>query len=808
MNLSLINGPAFDAIAPWLPAIDAILKSTALLTLTAGVSLLLRRASAATRHMIWTLGLLGALVLPVLSMAVPRWQLPVVMVAGQPAPGAGGSAQEHQTAPASSEVSTVAAPDPRVSRATANIGDAKPHAAPGTETPAPTQRPAPVTWQSAILTIWIAGAIAILARLAVGLLAVQWLSRRTEPVTDAPWLPLARRLAGALGVPSSLTFLRSPRATMPMAWGILRPSVLMPEDADGWPAERLRIVLLHELAHVKRRDCLTHALAQIACAAYWFNPLVWIAARHLRTERERACDDLVLAAGTRGSDYAAQLIEVARVMRSGRFPALLTGATLAMAHRSQLEGRLIAILDPRVPRSGISRIGTVATTALAVCALIPLASLQPWAYAEVKQPVERHPLPQAVPNPAPAPAPAPQPAAPQPTPQPVPQITARTSEEAAKLAVDALVSGAAQGRLQEVVQGALQGVVQGAAQGVAQGAAQGAVQGIQAAVENTQNREHERTGSKADPRTIAALTAALKDPDREVRETAMHALVQLRDPSIFEPLVQALKDASPDVRERAARGLGDLRDSRAVAPLTAALKDENAGVREGAVFSLGQLRAQNSAAAITQALQDQSPSVREQAAFALGQLREAQAVDPLIQALKDTNASVREQAAFALGQLRDRRAVPGLTSALTDSSESVREQAVFALGQLRDPAAIDALIIAIRDAKADVRGQAAFALGQIRDARAVDALIPALKDSDAEVRSQAVFALGQIRDRRAVDALIAAIKDASAEVRSQAAFALGQLRDTRAIDALTTALKDSSSEVRQQAAFALGQLAR
>ena len=125
----------------------------------------------------------------------------------------------------------------------------------------------------------------------------------------------------------------------------------MPADADAWPAERLRIVLLHELAHVKRRDCLTHMLAQISCALYWFNPLAWMAARHLRTERERACDDLVLAAGTRGPDYADQLLEIARVMRSGRFPALLAGASLAMAHRSQLEGRLMAILDPTVPRS-------------------------------------------------------------------------------------------------------------------------------------------------------------------------------------------------------------------------------------------------------------------------------------------------------------------------------------------------------------------------------------------------------------------------------------------------------------------------
>ncbi len=98
-----------------------------------------------------------------------------------------------------------------------------------------------------------------------------------------------------------------------------------------------------------------------------------------------------------------------------------------------------------------------------------------------------------------------------------------------------------------------------------------------------------RRRAKADPRTVAALTAALKDSDKDVRETALHALVQMRDPSIFDPLVQALSDGAADVREQAAFGLGQLRDHRAVEPLTNALKDPNADVREQAAFALGQI---------------------------------------------------------------------------------------------------------------------------------------------------------------------------------------------------------------------------
>jgi beta-lactamase regulating signal transducer with metallopeptidase domain len=101
-------------------------------------------------------------------------------------------------------------------------------------------------------------------------------------------------------------------------------------------------VLLHELAHVKRWDWLTQLAARLACALYWWHPLAWVAARRLREERELACDDLVLAHGTVASTYAADLLEIARVFRVSPASAL---AGVAMARRSQLAGRLLAVLD-------------------------------------------------------------------------------------------------------------------------------------------------------------------------------------------------------------------------------------------------------------------------------------------------------------------------------------------------------------------------------------------------------------------------------------------------------------------------------
>ena len=212
---------------------------------------------------------------------------------------------------------------------------------------------------------WVVGVVLVLLSITSGQLRLHRFSRRTQAVHDAAWMTLLKEACETLQLRRVLTLLQPAENLMPLTWGWWRPVVLLPAEADNWPLERRRIVLLHELAHVKRWDCLTQPAANIVCALFWFNPLVWLAARRMCVERERACDDLVLNSGCKASEYAGHLVDIAQSFR--RIPQV---AAIAMARQSGLEQRVEAILDGRRNRS---RIATLTVAGLAAAFLLRLA---------------------------------------------------------------------------------------------------------------------------------------------------------------------------------------------------------------------------------------------------------------------------------------------------------------------------------------------------------------------------------------------------------------------------------------------------
>jgi hypothetical protein len=173
-------------------------------------------------------------------------------------------------------------------------------------------------------------------------------------VTEGEWGELMGRLSAVAGVRRAVGLWRSKRVVVPLTFGVRRPVIVVPREAMGWSEERRRMALLHELAHIRRGDCLTQLLLRCVRAWYWFHPLAWVACAAAQAECERACDDRVLTAGMKSSTYAEALMEYAApLMRGGRGGKVPTGA-LAMARAATLEGRLLAILDAARNRRGVT----------------------------------------------------------------------------------------------------------------------------------------------------------------------------------------------------------------------------------------------------------------------------------------------------------------------------------------------------------------------------------------------------------------------------------------------------------------------
>lgn len=348
--------------------LDAALKGCVLLALAGVAALALRRDGAAARHLAWTSALGGLLVLPLLSAVLPRWG--VTLPARPDVEGAWLAEAVPAPEPPAPE-----APTPQEDRRKAPSAFVRREPVRLAPRPAAGEPPpvvAPVSAGVWLLRVWALGVAVALVPPLLGVASLARLARSTRPVTDPARLRLLDRLRRQLGLTREVRLVQSARRVMPMTWGVFRPTLLLPDDADAWPEDALRVVLLHELAHVRRWDCLTQLLAGFACALHWFNPLAWLALAQARGEQERACDDCVLNSGSDPSDYAEQLLMIA----SGRRSSLLSGSVaLAMAASSRIERRLRSILDTKRGRRPLSSWRLVLAAAAAVGCALPLASL-------------------------------------------------------------------------------------------------------------------------------------------------------------------------------------------------------------------------------------------------------------------------------------------------------------------------------------------------------------------------------------------------------------------------------------------------
>ena len=313
-------------------------KSIAILALIIAAMLLGRRSTAAARHLAWTVGFICLLCLPVVVRYAPVWHAPAWIVR----PGLNLNAPEVRNFTLE-KLDRPAASSPSLEH---NKASGMRDKAASSNAVGPNKNSA-VAWSGIAVGVWLAGIFVGLANFLSIQIRLKQMTRRARANRDSKWFELLKQLRSVYRIRRPVNILIADGPVTPMTWGLWRPIILLPAESGQWPEERLRLVLRHELAHVKRWDCLTQEIAYAACLLYWFNPLAWLSARWMRVEREKACDDFVLNAGTRPSEYASQLVEIARQFSL----AANSPGVVAMARPKGLEKRVIAILDARRNRS-------------------------------------------------------------------------------------------------------------------------------------------------------------------------------------------------------------------------------------------------------------------------------------------------------------------------------------------------------------------------------------------------------------------------------------------------------------------------
>lgn len=663
-------------------ALILIVKATLILIAALGVTLVMQRAAAGARHLVWLVTLGGLLLIPAFTLWTPIHLriLPALATANaHEETGTVATAQRNEATPRGAALASNAV----------DIASPAPSIAPETITGRPLAWIRDASPLTIVLAIWLAVALAVTVSLAYAALSLRRIVRNSVALTGREWLDTVWEISDRIGLEKAPRLLQSRETKMPFACGMLHPTIVLPVESDHWSQERRSAVLLHELAHVRRRDLFGHTLGRVACAVYWFHPLVWTAAKKLRSESERACDDLALMCGTRAADYAEHLLDIVTSVRGDRTPMV----ALAMARRKEFEGRMLAILDPQATRSAPSRWKTGALAGSLVVLSIVVGAAAPVRRA----------------------APA----------TPMPIVKAPESASMSRVHNDARSSKSTE----EIADAASQFGKQVAASVLTQaGFALPAI---------TREMAKDVAGQDGGVSNIVVSPNISFGPAFESKTPDERA----------DLLAKVLTtDTSATLRRTAAWGLAKYADNAvASAALTRALlHDASATVRETAAWALARASDSDHAAAgaLAAAVRgDASDSVRATAAWALAHVGDESSVPALVSALNDRSAIVRTKAVWALGAARPNSAPAALIAKLRDSDPKVRELAAWALFTIRDTTAIPALQTALRtETDKDLQVAYIHALGSMGE-KSLSAVRGLLESSDPKIKSMAVEAL-------------------------------------------------------------------
>nr|MBN2277279.1 M56 family metallopeptidase [candidate division Zixibacteria bacterium] len=320
-----------------------IIKSALIAAIGLAVVGLMNRAAPATRNLVSRTALAAIVLLPLLSLVTPAFNLPLT-----------------DSFPASwrAMVASAAMPDTA-----------------GTDT---TGRPVfaglpVIMW---LFPVWVGGVMVVLGRFGYGIIAARRIIRQSCRVMDEEIIRTASSLAQSYGLDRPANLAVSTKVQAPFVFGLFNPTVILPSKPGGFQAGELRMILMHELAHIRRHDLIWAYIGSLVLAVNWFNPLVWLLRRRMIIESDKTCDDFVINGGADPGDFAQSLVALARRMGNYR-PVLSCGAD--MANKSQLEERIMSILRKGKRTTATGRLPVMLLAVPAMVLMIGLAGVRIWA---------------------------------------------------------------------------------------------------------------------------------------------------------------------------------------------------------------------------------------------------------------------------------------------------------------------------------------------------------------------------------------------------------------------------------------------
>ena len=624
--------------------------------------------------------------------------------------------------------------------------------------------------------------------------------KRDAKVLPQPYPERLMHAKASVGLKSTVQLCDSVGVSQPMAVGLIHPAILIPKSVtDQLTSAEFDLVLLHELAHIKRWDNWTLLLQKLAESLFFFNPAIWWIGRKLNQEREIACDDLTVGTAGESLTYAACLTKLIELNLCQRYPGL---ATSVIYSKKLIFRRIEMLLDKnRNGRTCFSKFSFTVMVCMLAALLMLCSKLSVIAVTESDAKIVQATRPTA--------------------PITIAQTTQPTNPTPAKSPNRAEMQGLLNElatALNDESERVRLNVVE-----VLSGMGAQAATVLLEALNDESNVVRDKVVNAlgeigeamvddgADVETItAALAKALNDPSEKVRRNAAEELGQIGPQSkgAVEALIQALNDESVAVQRKSIGTLGKIGTSaqQAVPALVTALG--NAKLRREAIDALGDIGAPAKTAipVLTELLNDESDKIREAVVEALGAIGESlqqsgqtdQMLETaLIRMLHDKSDDIRENAADELGDIKasSDEAITALVRALHDKSDDVRENSADALASIGAPA-LPTLKTVLQTGSQSQQLKIIDLLGDI-GSPAVPILIEQLSHLDSKIRREAVEELGDIGPPSvaAVPTLIGLLGDGSENVRSEAASALAQIGEV-ALPELTKAMRNGDEPVR------------